>query len=190
MLDKPTLKYLKENNYHFEKNLTGFCFKRKRDWSWLIITGGFIGLIIFIVNIRDPWAGFIGCSCVLLAVLFLILVVKNKPFLEINHYDSTLRIGMRCVSLNMAESIKIESKLVAEYTSAFKETSQEFRTTINLQLEDRETILLFKFKTDYQEPSEPINGLYQFLKSSLKGVEKKYHSLAAVGVISSGQSTL
>lgn len=59
MLDKPTLKYLKENNYYFEKTLTGFCFNRKKDWSWLIITGGFIGLIIFIVNIRDSWAGLI-----------------------------------------------------------------------------------------------------------------------------------
>lgn len=108
------------------------------------------------------------CAAVLIVVVTIVMMVKNAPFLEINHDNSTMKIGSRPFPLYAAESLQIQSDLVAEYTSAFKETSQEFRTNINVQLKDQEMILLFEFKTDYQEPSAPINALYQFLKSSLK----------------------
>lgn len=172
MLDDLTLKYLKENNYHFSKTPQGYHFSHKRDWSWLIILGGFMAVVIFIINIRSPLSGVLGCAGIGLIVAVIILSIKKKPFFEINQLDSLLIFRDQSIAIREATALKIQSDFVAEYTSAFKETSEEYRTTIHAHFNDETSISLFSFKTDYKEPSEPIIALYQFLKLTMKEVKE------------------
>ena len=58
----------------------------------------------------------------------------------------------------------IKSKFKSEYSSAFKNTSQEFIVTLGIETRSRQFMDLLYLKSDYQEPSEEMNEIHDFFK--------------------------
>ncbi len=146
MLTEQTLNFLKDNNYYFEKTSHGFRFSKKRDWSWLIITGGFAAVVVFVINIREPLLGYLSCGAIAIFVAGIILLVKNQAFFIIDHKYRTIEFKGTSMPFKIIDRLDLESEFIAEYTSAFKETSQEYRTSINLHFTRLQERSSFQFQ--------------------------------------------
>lgn len=98
--------------------------------------------------------------------------MKGKILLEINTEEKRFKIHSRSFTSNWASidsinEMSLRSKYVDEYTSAFKNTSEEHQITIELNINGHGVVQVFKFSADYAEPSKEINEVYAFLEDVL-----------------------
>jgi hypothetical protein len=172
---KKTHHMLEDNGYSY-KYIESICqFNRSSSAAIGVIgVAAFIAVIIVLVIVLDPLYGILAMLLLILGTFGIVKTLVNKPFLLINSDHKTFAIDLPEYNrgwnpVNKVASITLKSKFVSEYTSAFKETSEEHLVTIHLNLDSGRNIMLFKFSSDYAEPTPEINEVYSFLENSFKG---------------------
>jgi hypothetical protein len=171
MLNRETIKFINDHYYVYEKTKTGFRFRKKIDWTWLIILGGFTSIISYLANIREPSKGFTICLLITLFIIVIIKAVKRRPLLVFDEVYDTLELKSSIYPIQSVTALKLESIFKAEYTASFKKTSKEYQITIKLDFEDQKNQILFTFRSDFREPNDAISELYDVLKNKLKDLK-------------------
>ncbi|GAB4237355.1 MAG: hypothetical protein Tsb0034_12420 [Ekhidna sp.] len=171
-LSKEAIRLLEDNGYRVRISDKEIVFKKPYDYIGpiiILLIFGFIALPLFAYSY---WLGALLLILVLLGIYFHRTLIskasKMKIFPARKHIDIYQRSGKRWFSFNYIEHAFLHSKFQAEYSSAFKSTSQEFKIVIGLKLLSGETIEVFAFLSDYEEPNKEINEVHDFLLSVLK----------------------
>ena len=70
--------------------------------------------------------------------------------------------------LTMISAITLHSQFVDEYTTAARNSVEEYLVSIRIQLITKEEVTLFNLKSDQSEPTEEINEVYTMLEDMVK----------------------
>lgn len=73
--------------------------------------------------------------------------------------------------LKMISAITLQSTFVDEYTTAARNSVEEYLISIRIQLITKEELTLFHLKSDQSEPTAEINEIYSLLEDSVKGAK-------------------
>ena len=95
-----------------------------------------------------------------------------KLFTRENKLEFKNKDGKIWFSFWYVRNLYIRSKFKSEYTSAFKNTSQEFIVSIGVELRSRQTKDLLFMTSDYQEPSQEMNEVHDLFMDVLRQKEK------------------
>jgi hypothetical protein len=88
---------------------------------------------------------------------------KNKKSVFYN-YPS---FEKRWIHYSEIVELNIASKFVDEYSSSFKNTSEEYLVKIGMKLKSGKNLPLFKLSNDFLEPSKEIIALHDWLEGLL-----------------------
>ena len=178
LLSKKAIRLLEDNGYKFRKKDKIIVFKRATEYISIVVVT-FIILIIaaplFLFNSLLAWLTII----LGIAGLF----VRHKYFSKkmnftvnlltkkFDFFDNVIELERQ--SLSYARKLIIHSRFVSEYSSSFKSTSEEHEISIRLELLSGSMFTLFRFHSDYEEPSEEIMEIHDFVKNLIKWTRKK-----------------
>lgn len=158
---------LDKNGYLLRVSGSTISFTKSRDLNWLVILIGFICTLLIIGFIRTPISGLIICGSLVSLSWLIVLLTRKKPFFELNlsnqrfrHHEFTTLQPMG----NITE-ISAQTNFESEYTSAFKETSEEYSVKLKLTLNSGVQLNLFKLSSDYKELPPEIEEFYNYLKT-------------------------
>lgn len=171
---KKTRHMLEDNGYSFRKNESIYTFKHTSGAALgVIVLAGFVGLFNILFIIINPIPGIIAFLMLIIATTTVVKKLVGKTLIQIDVKDKTFMVNTRVYSCNWSSidsinEIMLKSKYVDEYASAFKNTSEEHLITIGLNLDAHGVVQLFKFSSDYAEPSREINEVYSFLENTFK----------------------
>lgn len=170
ILSQKALDFLSDNGYKFQSKNQAISFSKPRDMTWLILLAGFIGIIELIINIRSIPTGVLICGVLGVITYAIIRSVKRKPFFMIDFMNkkATYVLSKDEVFdlIGKVSGINTQSQFTGNYTSAMKETNEEYSIAINLKMGKSEQLALFRFKADYQHPDE-VKEIVSKLKEAL-----------------------
>ena len=90
---------------------------------------------------------------------------KGKSTVTIDLEKQLLSCGDFHRQMDAIQSVELHSAYVDEYTSAFKETSEEHEITISIKLDSGYRMNLFIIKSDYSKPSTEIFETYNWVNT-------------------------
>jgi ABC-type protease/lipase transport system fused ATPase/permease subunit len=172
---KKTRHMLEDNGYSFRHNESIYTFKHSSGAAiGVIVVAAMVAIFNIVFIVIHPIPGLIAFGLLIVATITVVKKLVGKTLIMIDNKDKTFTINTPTYSrgrhaFETVLAITLKSKYVDEYTSAFKNTSEEHLVTIHLNLDSGRNIMLFKFSSDYAEPTPEINEVYSFLKNSFKG---------------------
>lgn len=170
---KKTRHMLEDNGYSYGHNASIYSFKHSSGTAiGVIVVAALVGFFNIVFIVMHPIPGIIAFGLLIVATITVLRKLVGKTLIMMDTKNKTFTINtptysQNWTSLNTILGITLKSKYVDEYTSAFKNTSEEHLVTIHLNLVSGRNILLFKFSSDYAEPTEEINEVYYFLENAL-----------------------
>ncbi len=172
-LSRKAIDLLGENGYSF-KSKDGIISIKKRS--------GFMGAIVLLfvtlfLSIPVFSAGTIY-GLVLIGVVVGTIVIRRIYFakrsslqINLNTQKFTAKVGtyfQEDQPLGMISEIVLNSKFVDEYTTAARNSVEEYLISISIHLISKEQVTLFQIKSDQSEPTEEINEIYGLLENAVK----------------------
>ncbi len=157
-LSKKAIELLNENGYSVKWKNQVLFIKHGLGDRILILTLGII-LGTFLLAVTLAFRSII--IFIMLLLLAAVLVAKfrstsGKSELKFDFRSGLFHIQELRFNIHKITNIEISSTLVDEYSSAFKETSQEFRIDLTIYLNGGENFRILSFKSDYEQPSTEI----------------------------------
>ncbi|MEP5611313.1 MAG: hypothetical protein ABJP45_03655 [Cyclobacteriaceae bacterium] len=177
-LSKKAIHVLEDNGYKFKKTDNLIVFKRATEYTSIVVVS-FIILIVagplFIINPLLAWLTII-LGAAGLYVRFKYYSKKmnftaNLTTKKFDFFDNSIELERQ--SLSFAKKLIIHSRFVSEYSSSFKSTSEEHEISMRIQLLSGSIFTLFKFHSDYEEPSEEMMEVHDFVKNLIKWTRNK-----------------
>ena len=165
---------LEDNGYAVEENQGVYTFKHSSSAAvGVIVIAILVAIFNFIFIAINPVPGIIAFVMLIIATITVMKKLVGKVLIKINIINKTFTISTSqysCdwTSFDSINEIILKSKYVDEYTSAFKSTSEEHRISINIKLGSHEVIQLFKFSSDYADPTPEIQEVYSFLEGAFR----------------------
>lgn len=178
-LSKKAVRMLGDNGYSFKQEGDIYTFTHSSNAAiGVIVMAAFVALFNVLFIIINPIPGTIAFILLIAATITVVKKLVGKTLIEIDIKRKLLAISTRAYtcnwsSVNTVNEIILKSKYVDEYTSAFKNTSEEHMVTISLNLNAHGAIQLFKFSADYAEPSDEVNEVYAFFENAFKTDQRK-----------------
>ena len=171
-LSKAAIEMLEDNGYRVKVTDKLITFKKPYDYVGPAI------LFFLYVLVALPLFGYsywLGAGIFILLVVGVYLhrnLVSKASTLKLYTRDNKLefknREGKRWFSFWYVRNLYIRSKFKSEYTSAFKNTSQEFIVTIGVEFRSRQSMDLIYMSSDYKEPSEEMNEVHHLFMEVLR----------------------
>ncbi|MEM6642341.1 MAG: hypothetical protein AAF616_05135 [Bacteroidota bacterium] len=176
-LSQPAVAMLEDNGYKVRVSDKLIIIKKPYDF----IAPGILFFLYAVVAL--PLFGFsywLGAGVFILLVVGVFLhrnLLSKASTLKLYTRDNKLEInnkgGKIWFSFWYVRNLFIRSKFKSEYTSAFKETSQEFVVTLGVELRSKQTVDLLQMSSDYKEPSEQINEVHDLFRDVLRQRENE-----------------
>jgi len=175
-LSKKALNVLEDNGYHFSAKNNVIIIKHSSGIMGAII----IFIITLFLSIPVFTAGVVyGIGLIVIVVGFVMIrriFFSNRSSLTINKNTNTFtaKVGtyyQENQPLAMISSIVLHSQFVDEYTTAARNSVEEYLIEIKIQLITKEVVTIFKLKAEQSEPTEEINEIYNLLESAVKGAK-------------------
>lgn len=170
-LSKEAVDLLYDNGYRI--NLSSSKITIKRPYNYI---GAFIILFIFSMLALPlfDYSYWLGAMIFALLVVSIFLhrnLISKASSITINLENGKITIdsknGKRWFTTWYIRNLFIKSNFKSEYTSSFKNTSQEFLVVVGVQLKSGESIDFLYLLSDYQEPTDTMNEVHHFLESAL-----------------------
>ncbi|WP_258104445.1 hypothetical protein [Marinoscillum sp. MHG1-6] len=176
-LSREATDFLSDNGYSLKAKDKIISFTKNRDFTWLILLAGFLGLVGFVLNIRSFATGIAICVVLAIITTAIILYARRKPFFVLDYNKGTAMYKYSSKEIfDLTENVSgivTQSTFAGEYASAMKETTEEYDISIHFRMGD-EQLIGFRFKGDYEEPKqvkEIVDQIKQAL-TALKEVKK------------------
>ncbi len=172
-LSKGAVLLLEENGYSFKSKDGKVNIKRRSGFMGAIVLL-FVTLFLSIpVFSAGTIYGVILIGGVLGAIMIrrIFFTQKSSLTIDLNQKTFTAIVGtyhQEDQSLKMISAIKLNSKFVDEYTTAARNSVEEYLVSIAIQLITKEEITLFHLKSEQSEPTAEVNELYEFLENVVK----------------------
>lgn len=167
---------LEDNGYRVKVTDRLITFKKPYDYvgpAILFFLFAIVALPLFGFNY---WLG----AGIFIALVLGVYLHRNllskastlKLFTRDNKLELTNKDGKRWFSFWYVRNLSLHSKFKSEYSSAFKNTSQEFIVTIGAELRSRQSLELLYMKSDYKEPSEEMQEVHDLFRDVLRQKEE------------------
>lgn len=177
-LSKKAIHLLEDNGYKFKKTDNLIVFKRATEYTSIVVVSVIILIVagpMFIFNALLAWLTIL-LGAAGLYVRFKYYSKKmnftvNLLTKKFDFFDNQIELERQ--SLSFAKKLIIHSRFVSEYSSAFKSTSEEHEVSMRIQLLSGSIFTLFKFHSDYEEPSEHMMEVHDFVKRLIKWTKQK-----------------
>lgn len=177
-LSKKAIDLLEENGYSFKSKDGKITIKHRSGYMGAIVLL-FITLFLSIpVFSIGTIYGVILIGGVVGGIFIRKIYFAKKSSLTIDRNQNTFTaiIGtyyQEDQPLKMISSITLKSTFVDEYTTAARNSVEEYLISIKMQLITKEEIELFHLKSDQSEPTAEINEIYSLLEDSVKSAKKE-----------------
>lgn len=178
-LSKEAIHFLEENGYSFKSKDRKIIFKRRVAYMGAIVLL-FVTLFLSIpVFAAGAIYGVVLIGSVLGAIMIrrIYFTKKSKLILDLESMTFTAIIDtyhQEDQSLKMVSTITLESKFVDEYTTAARNSVEEYLILIKIHLITKEEVVLFRLKSEQSEPTPEISELYSFLEEVVKSAKKSH----------------
>lgn len=175
-LSKAAIEMLEDNGYRVKATDKLITFKKPYDFvgpGILFFLFALVALPLFNFNY---WLG---------AGIFIFLVLsvylhKNllskastlKLFTRDNKLEFINKDGKRWFSFWYVRNLYLKSKFKGEYTSSFKNTSQEFLITLGVEFRSKQNMDLLFVKSDYKEPNDEMKEIHELFMDVLRQREE------------------
>lgn len=160
----------------------GYSFSSKEGIITIRKRSGIMGPIVLMVvtlflSIPVFAAGIIYGVLLIGAVIGAITVQKiffsdrSSLSIDANNKTFTAKVGtyfQEDQPLSMISTIRLSSKFVDEYTTAARNSVEEYQVSISVQLITKEEITFFQLKSDQSEPTNEVNEVYKMLEDAVK----------------------
>jgi len=172
-LSKGAIDLLEENNYSFKSKDGKVTIKRRYSYMGafvLLFVTLFLSIPVFSAG---TIYGVVLIGGVIGAIVIRRLFFTQKSNLTINLYSKTFTaiVGtyhQEDQPLKMISAITMHSQFVDEYTTAAKNSVEEYLVSIRIQLITKEELTLLQLKSNQSEPTEEINEIYAMLEGLVK----------------------
>ena len=164
-----SLDLLAFNGYQSKIDERLIQFRRKYDFIGPFILFFLFAIVALPIFDFSYWLG---------TGIFVILVVgvyvhhqlmSKKATINIDAANEQIevknRFGKNQFSFQQIEGVFIKSTYNGTFTSADKQTNEEYDITVGVSLETEQHIDLFFYKSDFREPNEEIMEVHNYLKS-------------------------
>ena len=147
-------------------------FKKNYDLIGPFILFFMYALIALPLFDYSYWLGAAVFICLVLGIYFHRNLTSKTSKIQFDKKNESITFssasGDRCVEFAEVSGVFIKSKYLGTYSSANKGTSEEYGISIGVELTEGETLTLFSYKSDYQQPSREIMEVHDYVKSVLK----------------------
>jgi len=171
-LSKKAVEMLEDSGYRVKITDKLITFKKPYDYVGPAILFFLFALIALPLFGYNYWLGTgIFITLVLAVYLHRNLLSKAstlKLFTRENKLEFKNRDGKVWFSFWYVRNIYIRSKFKSEYSSAFKNTTQEFIVSLGVELRSKQTKDLLFMTSDYQEPSIEMNEIHDLFMDALR----------------------
>lgn len=163
----------------------GYSFKSKDGKITIKHRVGYMGAIVLLfvtlfLAIPVFSAGIIyGVALIVVVVGFIIIKrlffsKKSSLTIDLNNKTFTAIVGtyyQEDKPLTMISAITLQSTFIDEYTTAARNSIEEYLVSIRIQLITKEEITLFQLKSDQSEPTPEVNEVYSLLEDTVKNAK-------------------
>ena len=172
-LSRKAIDLLGENGYSFKSKDGKISIKRRSGFMGPVVLL-FVTLFLSIpVFSAGTVYGLTLIGVVVGAILIRRIYFAKKSSLEIdlNTKKFTAKVGtyyQEDQPLGIIAQITLNSKFIDEYTTAARNSVEEYLISISIHLISKEQVTLFQIKSDQSEPTEEINEIYNLLENTVK----------------------
>jgi len=160
---------LRDNNYTFKSSNDVFVIKRSNADKILIYS------ILVLVCIPITFVVFPMSQVFVFAMWFLVLgtafiQLRSTPDSSVLKLDKATKVltnGHERIVASDVKSVDFDSKFIASYTSAFKDSNEEHQIALVITMKNGQKHNIFHFKSDYAEPNQEILEVERFLKDEI-----------------------
>ena len=163
------IEFLKDHDYIF-KDFRNGCGIRKSNGDTLVIIGVVVLICIPItIFMFEQNKMFVAAMWIFVSAgaRFLLKSVQTHFILKIEQPNRVLRNGHNEIAIKDIKSVDFNSKYIAKYTSAFKDTSEEHKISLIISMKGGQKHTIFNFKSDYANPSSEMNQLRDFISKEI-----------------------
>lgn len=162
--------FLLDNGYYFKENDDQVLFKPSKFIGRTLIVIMIVIMLFWLIlgsGLHPVFPALpLGLGLVVLTYLVFVGPIRrslNKPPIVINMKERIISYQNESVSFDWVKTLKSKSKFIAEYTSAFKTTNQEFEIKLQLVDHNQVRLLILTFTSDYKEPCEYIKEIARYI---------------------------
>ncbi|MEP1034045.1 hypothetical protein [Ekhidna sp.] len=176
-LSREAIHFLEENGYSFRvKDGSKVIFKRRIAYMGAIV----LLFVTLFLSVPVFAAGLVYGIFLLAGVLGAIMIKriyftkKSNLTIDLNAKTFTAIIGtyyQEDQSLKMISTITMESEFIDEYTTAARNSVEEYLISIKIHLITKEEVILFRLKSEQSEPTPEINEVYTLLEEAVKSAK-------------------
>lgn len=162
---------LATNGYKSKFNERLIQFKRDYDFIGPFILFFLFAIISLPLFDYSYWLG-TGIFITLVVGVYLHnQLISKKSTINIDSENQRIevknRFGTNWFLFEEVDSVFIKSKYNGTFTSADKQTNEEYDVTVGVTLKQGKNLNLFFYKSDFSEPTKEIIEVHDYLKSVL-----------------------
>ncbi|WP_424962679.1 hypothetical protein [Ekhidna sp.] len=175
-LSRGAIDLLGENGYSFKSKDGKVTIKRRNSYMGAIVLL-FVTLFLSIpVFSAGAIYGVILIGGVVGAIVIRKIFFAKRSSLSIDLTNNTFTaiVGtyyQEDQPLTMISAITLQSQFIDEYTTAARNSVEEYLVSIRIQLITKEEVTLFQLKSEQSEPTEEVNEVYAMLENAVKGAK-------------------
>ncbi|MEM7297631.1 MAG: hypothetical protein AAF391_05130 [Bacteroidota bacterium] len=171
-LSKKSIELLEDHGYKVRIGNHAITIKKRYDYIGPIILFFLYALVALPLFNYSFWLGSLIFMLLVLGVYLHRNLLSKASTLKFSIPDSRIDIksrrDSRWFTYWYVNNLFISSKFKSEYTSAFKNTSEEYLVVIGAELKSGEVVDFIHLLSDYKEPNEQMNEVYHFIEGVLK----------------------
>lgn len=174
---KKTIQMLEDNEFAVKKDGAFLSFKKVSLAKAILLVPVFFLSLIAVAHIQQhPLKTLVAILIIALITKVIWTRLTKKLHFQIDFSDNTFKFydykrNLHWHYLQDIEELSWSSKFVSEYASAFKSTSEEHEVSFKIKLKNGRVLTIFKFASDYAEPTKEINELYSFFENTFKNIK-------------------
>ncbi|MEL7146487.1 MAG: hypothetical protein AAFO69_08980 [Bacteroidota bacterium] len=168
-LSKEASELLQDHSYRLRYSVGGLIISK-----WSLDKVVLHGFLLFFLLLAGVIATAINISIGIVAWLLIGTIAiwqyrssRRKIKLSIDKDSRDIQIADVKLQLSGVESLDFNSRFVASYTSAFKDTNEEHSISICLTTSNGNTYEIISFKSDYAEPCAAIQEIGFLIKNEI-----------------------
>ena len=175
-LSRGAIDLLGENGYSFKSKDGKVTIKRSNSFMGAIV----LLFVTLFLSIPVFSAGAIYGVILIGGVVGAIVIRKiffakrSSLSIDLNNNTFTAIVGtyyQEDQPLTMISAITLQSQFIDEYTTAARNSVEEYLVSIRIQLITKEEVTLFQLKSEQSEPTDEVNEVYAMLENAVKGAK-------------------
>ncbi|SNS46652.1 hypothetical protein SAMN05421640_0266 [Ekhidna lutea] len=175
-LSQRAIDLLGENGYSFKSRDGKIIIKHRTGIMGIVV----LLFVTIFLSIPVFSAGVIYGVILIVGVIATIVIKriffsqKSSLTIDLENNTFTAIIGtyhQENQPLKMISTITLHSQFIDEYTTAARNSVEEYLISIRVQLITKEELTLFQLKSEQSEPTPEVNEVYSLLEESVKSAK-------------------